>query len=880
MDLQKGFHQIEMAPESRCKTAFAVPWGLYEYQVMPFGVCNGPSSFQRLVTMALGDLLFTDCLAYIDDILIYARDAHEMLTKLRRVFTRLSLAGLKVKPQKCHFGVLSVDFLGHHVSSEGTRPLQAKLTKILAQAKPANLTELRSFLGLTNYYRDYVRNYSQLAIPLYDLLRKSVPWEWQEQHAEALVALQNAFEATTLLGHPTENDIFVLDTDASDTGMGGVLSQIQNGVERVICCGSRVLTSAERNYDVTRRELLAIVFFCRHFRYFLYGAPFAIRTDHAALRWLLSPSTPATGQNARWLSTLADFPMVVFHRGGHLHSNADALSRAPLLFMDGQLTPWPHHSVDHTQEQVMIAPVLGRYGVVPYGASLDDLLDQSKDSLLTEVIAAVRSKTWPVPALLPLQSAEFRAYHARRNVLTIVSDILYLKSFHHKTSRVLLLIVPRIARSSVIAECHDATSAAHFAERKTLHSLRQRFWWPQIREDVKLYCRHCPTCQLCTRRAVPHGHAPMATYHAGAPYEVLGLDFVGPISPTSRRNRYILTMVDHFTRLTMLAPTRQQTAEATVNALIAQWVVHYGVPRIIHTDRGTNFMSTIMTSLCERLGIRRTRTTPYRPQADGRVERVNRTVKECLTRLLHEQPADWDVLLPQVSMAINSTVHDSTGFTPFYLTHGSEMQLPIDLIATLNHPEPLPVTEHVEDLLRRFSIAYALAQATMGKQAVRSKRLYDATARTIFYTVNDKVYVTKKVPGPGDHTKFYAPWTGPCTILDIISDLNVRIRHDEQGWEKVVHVDSLCKKPVESESSPTTSEHTASDDAPDASDPETLVSDHTPPSDPDSATTSEDDFAEFIRPAQWPPHLPYTQPSSSLSSRRSARLAARSQLSI
>lgn len=446
----------------------------------------------------------------------------------------------------------------------------------------------------------------------------------------------------------------------------------------------------------------------------------------------------------------------------------------------------------------MIATVLARYGTVPEEASLDDLLDQTKDALLVSVSAAVRSSIWPTPALLATESTEFRAFHARRAQLTIQFERLYLKAFHRGEVPVQLLIVPRLARSSAIAECHDASTAAHFAERKTLHAVRQRFWWPQVREDVKLYCRRCPTCQLCSRRAVPSGHAPMATFHAGTPWEVLGVDFIGPIGPTARKNRYILTMVDHFTRLTVLAPTRQQTAEATVLALVNHWVVYYGVPRVIHSDRGTNFMSQVMTSLCERLGVRRTRTTAYRPQADGRVERTNRTVKECLTRLLHDHPADWDVLLPHVAMAINSTVHDSTGFTPFYLTHASEMQLPLDLSASLVQPAARAVPEYVDDLLHRFSVAYALAQKAMLKQAVRSKRLYDASARTIFYAVGEKVYYAKKVPNADDHAKFYAPWTGPCTVLELLSDVNVRIRHDEQGWTRVVHVDTLCKKPLES----------------------------------------------------------------------------------
>jgi transposase InsO family protein len=287
----------------------------------------------------------------------------------------------------------------------------------------------------------------------------------------------------------------------------------------------------------------------------------------------------------------------------------------------------------------------------------------------------------------------------------------------------------------------------------------------------------------------------MATFHSGSPFEVVGLDYIGPLNPTTRRYRYILTMVDHFSRLTILAPTRQQTAEATVQALIQHWIVYYGEPRIIHTDRGTNFTSQIMAALCARLGVRRTLTTAYRPQADGRVERTNRTVKECLTRLLHEHPTNWDVLLPQVSMAINSTVHDSTGFTPFYLTHGTEMHLPVDLLAALPPPLVRSVPDYVSDLLRRFSTAYDLALQTMSKQATRSKRLYDASARTIFHQVNDKVYYLKKVPAADDNAKFYAPWTGPCTVLDVLSDVNLRISHDTQGWTRVVHVDSVCKIP-------------------------------------------------------------------------------------
>jgi transposase InsO family protein len=243
----------------------------------------------------------------------------------------------------------------------------------------------------------------------------------------------------------------------------------------------------------------------------------------------------------------------------------------------------------------------------------------------------------------------------------------------------------------------------------------------------------------------------MQIYEAGAPWEVLGLDFIGPMEATSRRNRYILTMVDHFSRLTVLAATKCQSAEATVDALIKHWVAYYGLPRVIHSDRGTNFVSTIMTTLCERLGVRRTRTTAYRPQADGRVERTNRTVKECTTRLMHEYHDDWDALLPHTAMAINSTVHESTGFTPFYLAHGCEMQLPVDLANPLPGQDFTSAPAYVNEVLRRFEVAYRHAQQTMQLQAQRAKRRYDATARTISYVTGDKVYYLKHTSDPRDH---------------------------------------------------------------------------------------------------------------------------------
>ena len=852
MDLQKGFHQIEMDLASRSKTAFAVPWGLFEYTVMPFGVCNGPSSFQRLVTLALSDCLGVDCLAYIDDILVYAASPTEMLSKLRRVFDRLRTAGLKVKPQKCTFGVPEVSFLGHCINGEGTRMLDDKVEKIRATPRPRNLTELRAFLGLTNYYRDYIAHYAEIAAPLYDLLRKGKSWQWTSDQQMALEAVKTAFTAANGLIHPNPTDLFVLDTDASLEGIGGVLSQIQSGVERIICCASRILSPAERNYDTTRRELLAVVTFCERFSHYLCGAMFVLRTDHAALRWLFHSVEPSQ-QSSRWISRLADFPMLVIHRPGHLHCNADALSRRPLLLSDGFLTETDGtNPVDlpgpPTPSTAHIDAVLARYGAPPEAASLQELLDQDVDETLRAVKAAVSSEEWPERREVTMRSAEYRAFFAKRRLLDILDGrLVYRRPNHDGLTRV--LVVPRIARSSVIAECHGAKTAAHFAERKTLDALRRRFWWPAIKADVRLYCRLCATCQVCAKRT-PAGHAPMQVFEAGAPWEVLGMDYIGPVEQTHRRNRHILTMVDHFTRLTVLVPTRNQSTETTIKAVVDKWVAYYGVPRVIHSDRGTSFTSEVMAAVCDRLGVRKTQTTAYRPQADGRVERTNRTVKECLTRLLHEHANDWDELLPQVAMAINSATHEGTGYSPFYLAHGEEMQLPVDLAVPLPPGLYASVPDQVNELLRRLDTAYAIARRHMTSQTERAKRRYDLAARTIAYFVGDQVYYLKATPSAGESRKFYPVWTGPCTVTAVLGDVNVRIKHNTAEWQRVVHVDRLYHQPKDVDPGSPSSSSDMDDSVCDADDPDTGDLTEPPDAMPPATNVEEDDYvrAPSVRP--------------------------------
>ena len=295
---------------------------------MPFGLCNAPSTFERLMERVLTGLQWEVLLVYLDDVIVYATNVEDEIRRLGVVFQRFRGANLKLKPKKCSLFQAEVLYLGHVVSEAGVGTDPAKVESIRDWPVPENVRDVRSFLGLAAYYRKFIPNFSMLAGPLFQLTEKSRVFEWGEKQQQAFETIQQKLQASPVLAYPDIETEFLLDTDASNTGIGAVLSQVQDGQERVIAYGSKTLTRAERNYCVTRRELLALVYFLKHFRQYLYGQRITIRTDHASLRWLLNFKNPE-GQLARWFEVISEYQFTVIHRPGAKHGNADGLSRRP-----------------------------------------------------------------------------------------------------------------------------------------------------------------------------------------------------------------------------------------------------------------------------------------------------------------------------------------------------------------------------------------------------------------------------------------------------------------------------------------------------------------------------------------------------------------------
>jgi hypothetical protein len=327
LDLAQGYHQVVLDPESRDKTAFGTRAGLFQYRVLPFGLQNAPGAFERLMELVLQGLQWHTAVLYLDDIIVYGKTFDEAYENLEEVFGRLKKANLTLKPSKCRLFQTSVQYLGHVVSQEGVKCDPKKVEAVEKWDRPESVKEARQFLGFAQYYRKFIKGFSEIASPLYDLTKKNSKFIWTEKCEKSFNTLKDKLISAPVLAYPTKDDAFILDTDASLSSVGAVLSQVQDGVERPISYASKTLSKTQRNYCTTMRELLAAVIFVKHFHHYLWGKKFILRTDHASLTWLTNFKEPE-GMLARWLSILGSYQMELIHRAGKEHSNADGLSRS------------------------------------------------------------------------------------------------------------------------------------------------------------------------------------------------------------------------------------------------------------------------------------------------------------------------------------------------------------------------------------------------------------------------------------------------------------------------------------------------------------------------------------------------------------------------
>uniref|UniRef100_A0A3Q3KZ30 Gypsy retrotransposon integrase-like protein 1 n=1 Tax=Mastacembelus armatus TaxID=205130 RepID=A0A3Q3KZ30_9TELE len=460
----------------------------------------------------LKDIPRTRCVVYLDDLLVHAKDFEQAIRNVREVFMAIRKAGLRLNPAKCNLLARQTQFLGHVVSERGVATDPAKVAVVKDWPPPSNIAELRSFLGLASYDRRFVKDFSSIAGPLHQLTNKGQRFEWSEYCTAAFQQLKAALVYAPVLEYSDPGQPFLLDTDASSMGVGAVLSQKGEAGERVLAYYSCTLSRPERNYCVTLRELLAVILAVRHFRSYLLGTRFVLRTDHASLTWMLNFRQPER-QVARWLEILQEYDFEVQHRPGRQHANADALSRRPCLVDECK---YCKRLEERDLGLAAVAAEPSGVGEAREPFTIEQLRQQqASDPVLGKVKGWLEARARPDWPAVSSQGPEVKLLHSQWNNLELHCGVIYRRwRAPGEGNDRLQLLVPRALRPEVLSCVHGAAGAGHFGNAKTVRRMRQRLYWPGCRQDAEVYV-HC--CDICTAQKGPsqRSQAPLQQYLVG-----------------------------------------------------------------------------------------------------------------------------------------------------------------------------------------------------------------------------------------------------------------------------------------------------------------------------------------------------------------------------
>jgi transposase InsO family protein len=788
IDLKSGFWQIAMETEDIDKTAFASPFGHYEFLVTPFGLRNAGATCQRTIEKCLGDLNNRICQAYFDDVIIFSDTFEEHVIRLEKVLGKLRDANLKIKHSKCQLFMDRVKYLGHIVSHAGVETDKDKTDTLRTWPIPRDVKQVRRFLGFTGYFRRFVSNYSDIARPLNDLMKgqptKRNPSKdlvtpiflWTVQCQEAFEKLIDLLCTAPILAYADYKRPFEIHTDASGTGLGAALYQIHDfkGKQKLmpVAYASRSLSKSERNYPAHKLEFLALKWaVTEKFQDYCYATQVNILTDNNPLTYVnTTAKLDATGH--RWIAALANFDLNISYRPGRNNSDADSLSRRPKdrLSLPNETMDRFADTLEITSAEVKaigkryetegesstpwveaiscslhaINPEYDSENEVTKGmyrmTASDWRREQSKDIILKRLLFWVNKKTNPSRMERLKETLDVR--HALRefNRLVLREGVLYRTRRETKQGKVLYqLMLPKSYHGNAMHGLHD--SVGHLGVDRTLDFLRQRFFWSHMADDVTAYIK---SCKRCSRRKDVVGFkkaAPLVNIVTTQPMELVCMDFLS-LEESKGGIKDILVITDFFTKYAVAIPTKNQTAKTTAKHLYEDFILHYGIPQRIHSDQGRNFESKVIKELCILLGINKSHTTPYHPQGNGLVERFNRTLLNMLGTLEDEQKVSWKSYIPQLVHAYNCSTHAVTGYSPYYLLYGRESRLPVDLAFGVYSNDPgsqQPLTSYIDELREKLRYAYELVSKNTSKKNLSSKVNYDKKVKVSTFDPGDWV---------------------------------------------------------------------------------------------------------------------------------------------
>jgi transposase InsO family protein len=674
LDMSDAYFQIELSDSAKKLCVINTPLGLYRYNRLPFGVSSAPAIFQSVMDKMVAGL--HGVAVYLDDIIITGTDEEDHWKKFESVLERMAEFGFRVRPEKCHLMMKKVDYLGFEISEEGRRPSPTACEAVRDLPRPASTDEVKAFLGKIGYYSNFISQMSTKAAPLYAMLKSQAKFEWTDACERAFKVLKEDILKSSCLTHYDPSKQLILATDGSPYGVGAVLSQLEDGIEKPIAFASKTLTPAQRGYSQLDREGLAVIFGVTKFHKFLFGRKFVLQLDNKPLTALFSPDREIPVMTAqritRWACKLRAYNFEVRYRPTKQHSNADGLSRLPL----GADTTFD--CTEEKEEAEFAHLIAGQLFDSPIdGTHIASETD--KDAVLSEVKQRIQKGWFSKPS----GNTEYlRPYWNVKDRLFIQDGIILLSS-----EKALRVVVPKPLRNYVCKVIHTA----HFGIARSKQTLRQYAWWPGCNADIEKFCMVCQTCR-------ENANAPPQRFESwptpASAWERVHIDFAGPFL-----GKMWMIVIDAKSKFPFVAKMEigSTTAQATIEVLEQIFAIE-GICHTLVSDNGPQFTSSQFQDFCSRHGVQHVTSSVYHPASNGSAERFVATFKSHLKKSVEsDHPSQNELMraVRQVLFNYRAMPHpELDGNCPAEILHGRK---PLNFLSLL-HPQPKKEYSKAESL--------------------------------------------------------------------------------------------------------------------------------------------------------------------------------------
>ena len=812
LDAAAAYNVVPVAEKSRPLLAFITPMGLYTYKRMPFGPKNSGAVYARFIETLLDGLKSDQVIAYLDDVLVFTTMVGEHLDVLERVLLMHERAGIKLRPLKTKLFEEKTEYLGFEVSKEGVAMQKGYVDRIMEWPAPKTVKELTTFLGFIGYYRAFIREFAELTHEM-NSQRREKELKWTETMQRDFEELKKKFNERPIRSYPRYDlpEPFQLTTDFSAKALGGVLSQEQEGQERMLGCAARKCTTYERNYPSVKGELSALMYCCRKWEHLLRYRQFIVNTDSQALKYLRNLKTP-TGIWFRWLEELSSYDFLVRHRPGKENLNADALSRSEhhpeptaeeVAEQEREFGPQLLRAIKELEEEEQAkeleseTPAVRRLHRVGEELSREVLeRTQEEDEVLGQVRHWVERGQRPEKSSLRRGDNDLLIYHQLFDSLQIRDGLLYYKARLNSQAgdEVWRLVLPREKAGIAFDWAHKHPTAGHFGVTATNRRAVSRFYYPGMTLDLKRQVRSCDSCIAKQTRMDTHAgvHRPLAT---GAVGQEVFIDLIGPLPVTPENMKYALTVEDGFTRHASIYPIPNKSAPTVARTLVEKYLTVHGIPAVVKSDNGREFVNNLMREVGDRLQLTLKTTPVYNPHSN-QVERFHRTLNQMMRVFTEREDVNWPRALPCIMMAYNTKVHQTTGVTPYYATFGREMRLPIDLVVQPPEPEGRSMSQEVDEMAARFRKIYRFMRKNQDAAIRRAASSYKNRVPNL--QEGNLVWYLCPRQVPGKPPKLTDTWLGPYRVVAKANDVVWKITpHTYDGPSIMVHEQRLlpCSDP-------------------------------------------------------------------------------------